>query len=746
MPSALIYTGILFLCLAAMGTRLLRNRPLYSPVRQLLSLRRFLQQVLRLLHTTAQQTDDAPLQTLRTELMYLRQHIGSLASLPCGESGWPRILLMARELPADGSLSPEIMRFALENANHDLDSTEIAAFPFAAAFSQAEKLSAELRACRTGKLDPGILREHLWQHADIFNALRHMDWLESGEQADPLHALLMHDPSETYARMDAASRLSLRLEATRFARRMHQPAEIAVHQALSLCTAAGHQELQSYVGYWLQDPSGMLQLRRSLGVRSGWLYTHLAPRKELCRYMLRWLLGGIAGFSFLQTGHPVFMLPFFAVCAGTLAQQILHQLPDRPLSTLMSPKDDTPFRTLVVLPVLLQDPFDAFKQVERLCQVSRVCGHNDVDFLLLADVPDHITAVSATDSMTAAAALEALSAKNDGRFLFLQRGRSWNDEAHIYHCRGESCGALQELCRLIVRGESLDPIACCNIDLAAFERRYAYVFSIPENRMIREDTLEKLLGAATHPMNARYPVHNGWRGYGVLSPANCDPADGCWLLRPDAFLEATEDYIDPSGDAKLLCSELAGHADVCGALAADLNTHPSWDVLMRRSGDAWRLLPWQFPWVRTPAGIIKNPLGFFARFRLRDRMREAALPASQIILLIWALLTRSWPLLVLALLAPNLPPIAGRTKAWFIDLLSLPTQAAVSTAGMLSPWIRRLARLPAEGVLELWAQWIAASVFAGLAIALPGMRIPALLLSAGFAALPLLRHKVRQSF
>lgn len=743
MASALICGGILLLTLAGMGTQRKRLWRGCSAIRQLLYLDRIMQRILRQLRALPLPQADAPLQSVRQEVTHLQQHRQILAALPGGEDCLPRMLSLARTLAIDDSPAPDTMLSALLSSEIPCTPAEIAAFPLAVAVAFTEMLHQALHAYHVGNLDGAELNELLWQHTERFSTLRLMPWLEQGEQADLLHALLLTDPSATYPRMTAASRLALRLDAERFARHAHRPASDVVRQALALCHAAGPQALETYVGYWLQDAQGMAQLHRSLGGRAGWLYARVAARRTLCRYILRSVAGVIAGFAFLQEGHPVFMLPFFSICAGSVVRGVLRLRPEVPLPTMSPDSSDTSFRTLVILPAQLEDQYDAARQVERFRQVSRIGGDAEADFLLLGDLHAHITAIGGQDDMVAAGALNALSTLNDSRFLYLQRGRVWNDAAHIYSCRGGICGALQEVCRLIVRGETVDAITCSTIDLADFERRYAYLLVLPGNIMPGPDMLEKMLGAASHPMNIRYPSHRGWRGYAVLSPENCDADAGCWLLRPDAFLEATEDYLSASADEELLCSELAGHASVRDALAEDMRPSATWEAMLHRSADAWRLLRWQFPWVRTPVGMIRNPLDFFARFHLRDRLREAALPVARIVLLLWALLTRSWPLLTLALLSPMRSPLAGDMREWLSRLLALPTQSAISTAGMLSPWFPRLAKLPAGFVLELWAQWIAASVLIGLAIALPGMRIPALLLAAGFAALPLIPRRRR---
>lgn len=741
MQSSLICTGILLLTLAGMGAQLRRYQHRGSSVRRLLYLDRFLRRVQKQLNMPSLQRENALLQSLRHEIAHLQQNTATLAALPGGHGCLPRILPLARVLLEDGLPAPEAMAAALAECPFQCTAAEIAALPLAMAYALGEQLHVELSFLQQEGQDAAVFSDTLWQQAEYFSTLRQLHWLDHGEQADQCHPLLLEEPSGTYRRMTPASRLALRLDAERYARYVHLSAEDVLTQVLSLCHAAGKQAQEAYAGYWLQTAAGMIQLHRSLGTRAGFLYVRLAPQKTLCRYILRCILGGIAGFAFLQAGHPVFMLPFFAICISAVIRRLIALMPEQPLPAVMPEQGDASSRTLVVLTALLKDPQDAAAHTARLQRISRILYQDNADFLLLSDLSAHMTAISGQDGFIAQSALTGVASMGDHRMMYLQRGRFWNDTDHIYQCRGGTCGALQEVCRLIVRGESLDPITCASFDPVWLERQYAYVLALPEDTLPTADMLERMLGTLMHPLTARYPVQNGWRGYSLLTPADKDADDGCWLLRPDAFLEATEGFTKEQVEEQLLCCELAGHAAVHGAHTEESVTDTSWETSPQRASIAWRLLPWQLPWVRTSAGLVRNPLGFFPRFHLRDRLRMVALPVAQSILLLWVILTGRWTLLALALLAPDAPFYWGKNQVWPAHLLSLPTRAGISVLGLILPWVSRRRALPPGYILALWAQWIASAVFIGLTIALPGMRMPSLLLAVGFAAVPLLRRK-----
>lgn len=742
MQSALICSGILLLALAGIGTILRRRHVCSSPIRQWLYCGASLRRLRRLLRMHSLQHDGLT-QILQQEILYLQQHLPQLAVLPQGKEGLPRLLSLASTLTLTPFPSAESITDALKAAPFQCTSAEIAAFPLALAYVQAERLSSALFSCLRDGIHTEQVGETLLEHATFFSTVRQLHWLEYGEQADPCHHQLLKDPSGTYPRMTPESRLALRLDAESFARHTHTAVTDVLLHLHRLCLAAGNQALEAYAGYWLQTAPGMAQLHQSLGIRAGYFYVRLAPKKALCRYILRYIAGGIAGFAFLQAGHPVFMLPFFLLCAGAVVRRLIDFLPEQPLPAVIPELQQTAFRILVVLPSVLTNAQEAAQKVSRLHRVSQILWHDHADFLLLADLPAHITAVSGQDMLIAQSALEAMSVLGPSQLIYLQRGRAWSDTDHIYQSRGGYCGALQELCRLIVHGENLDPISCASIDIASFERQYAYLLVLPEDTLPTPGMLENMLGTMMHPINARYPIQNGWRGYSLLTPENRRNADGCWLLRPDAFLEATEGFTGEHANERLLCSELAGCAPVPNARAEGASTAPSWEAMLQHAATDWRLLPWQLPWAHSSAGLVRNPMNYFPRFHLRDRLRDTALPIAQLVMLLWAVLSDRWLLLALVLLSsisswqPNEGPKA------YMHFLSLPTRAGIGIVSAMIPWGFRKRRLPPGYLLELWAQWITAAVMIALTFALPSMRIPALLLGTGFAAFPFLHRKRR---
>ncbi len=581
-----------------------------------------------------------------------------------------------------------------------------------------------------------------------FDSLERLSWTEHCEQADPLHPLLLKDPSDIYPAMDAASRLQLRCQTEHFSRHTHIATDEIVRHALLLCEDAEPRALERYVGYWLQDAEGCRTLHRSLPTKKGRMYARFAMRRGTVRYLLLWVFGVFAGFCFLHSGQPVFMLPFFALVTGDVIRLAVNHLNNPSLPRLSPESIPAHVRTLVVLPALLHDHHEAIRMVRKLSIASHAFPQENVEYLLLGDFPPTMTAVSSLDAGVIHAAASSVAALADKLPLhYLQRGRTWDGERHTYCAHGGRSGAVTELCRLIAQGECADVIAYSTLEPASLERRFDYVFVLSDHQPFVPGMLPTLLQTMTHPLCSRYPTGQGWRGYAVFSTGESPVYQGVGLLQPDAYLEATDGLVNPAMDADALFGELAGHTGIPCGLPPSKDSAPSWDSLLLEAHQAWQMLPWQLPWVKTPSGVINNPLPQPGRFRLREELRRTLLPLGQFVLLLWAVLTQNWLLLLFALAAPELRHFVPR-RTWLLQavcrLSLLPSRMLLPLLPLWDLLRRKRSTSPMTPAVEIWAQGMSATLFAALGILLPAFAVPALLLSAGFACFPL-AHRVLEA-
>lgn len=608
--------------------------------------------------------------------------------------------------------------------------------PVAGAHLAAHELSPDALAAAAAKRAQRY-EEELRRAQDTFSALERLNWPDICSRADDAHTLLLADPGGIYPRMDNASQLQLRLDISAFSRHTGVTPTQLIRNAYILCGLAG-SSLESCVCYYFQTPQGMLALHRSLHTRRGGLYARLALRPEALYYALRWGVSLLAGFGFLQSGQPVFILPFFAILTGGFlgkpARMHHHNLPGMSLS----PQDDG-LRTLVVLHAEMAEPEDALHAVQRLQTILRAFQGEAADFLLLGDHTPCITAVSGFDLPIMQTAASAVAALEDSRVMYLHRGRAWDDAAHCYRARAGLRGALTEVCRLISTGESRDALAHTSVLPSSLERRYAYLLCLGRDAQPAPGLLTRFLSVMTHPLCQPYPTQKGLHGHALLLPEGWEAFDGTGFLRPDAFLEAVDGLLHDHRPADGLCGELAGQLVVRGAQAfRTAHPHP-WEAAYHRALAAWRFLPWQLPVVSTPQGWVDNPLGFLQRFHLREQLRQTLLPLSQLVLLLWGILTENPPLMLLSLLPeigrplPALPAL----RALLSRLSLLPTRAAIGITALVQLLRRRAGRPPGWPALEAWTQGLTATLMAALAFLLPTFSVHALILAVLFALFPL---------
>lgn len=585
------------------------------------------------------------------------------------------------------------------------------------------------------------LAEEIRRARSCFTSLERINWQTYCSKADDLHPLLMHEPSGIYARMTADSQLQLRLQIGRLSRRVRLSMAEVIRQALILCDEAEERSLENYIGYWFQNADGLIALQRALPTRRGWLYAHLMHRRDKLSYAALWGFGIATGFLFLHGRQPVFMLPFFALTVGCVSRYLLDQPtpPKLPAIDLSSAAPDA--RTLVILYAVLHDPHEAIQAVRRLKTVRHTFPKENVDFLLLGDFTPSITGTSSGDLPIVQAVSSALASMGtNDQTMYLQRARAWDGSAHCYGPRAGLRGAVSGIFRLIAQGECEDTFAYATVEAASFERKYAYVLSLPADYQPAHGMLEHLLQTMAHPLCQRYPTHKGVRGYSLLLPEGASTFDGVGLLRPDSFLEATDGLLPDQLGYNALCGELAGQAQVHGACVHAPREADSWDQQYIKAVSAWKLSPWQLPWVQTPSGLVNNPLKASARFHLREQLRRTLVPLGQFSLLLWAILTENWLLLFLALLAPETDTPFRRPEDYlhFLCRISLlPMRTGVNLTALIQLLRRKSSKVPDWMPLEVWVQGLSATVMAALGFVLPGFAVPIFALSLLFACFSL---------
>lgn len=599
-----------------------------------------------------------------------------------------------------------------------------------------------------------------------FDALRLMNWPAAAEEDSPLHRLLLDDPAGMYPHMTLASRARLRLRAEQLARILRTSPQRLIAATLALCNEADPQSLERHAGYYLLDPTGTDALRRTLGGRHGRLRSFMQQHGTLPERLLFWGVSVAVAFPFLHTFHPLWLLPAFLIVAGSSARGLVARIKPAYAPPAMEISAITPeLRTLVVLPATLSDPSDALRALKHLRTARHAFPADGIDCLLMADHAPCMTQRSSADAAIMSAASAGTAALCDdaaaGRFMYLQRARVFSPDMHAYAARGGSAGAEEAVCRLIAQGECEDLFDCASFSPSELHRRYAFVLLLDGRSLPAPGMLEALLAAAAHPLNTRWP--EGARGFSCFRPVTRPPLPddaGIRLIRPDAYLESLDGRLRPGepDGGRFLTGLLCGSCIVPDASSISDEQSalsPPPDQAYARTHACWQLLRWLAPWVSSPDGLLRNPLSPEARFHLRERLREHLVPLYQCLLLIYSLLSRDLPLMLIALLAPELGRLLSGRRVILLPALSrsvlLPLHAGTAALGIVQalPALVGRRRPPLAPAVswpsaEMWLQGCAALLCFVLGVVRPPLWLPALIPAGLFAAFPLIHaHEAR---
>lgn len=657
-----------------------------------------------------------------------------------------------------------------------------------------------------------------WMGA-LIASLRALDkviWPEFLESCDPLHRCLLEDPAGVYPAMDFESRRMYVQQTARLARQMRMPQARVALGALHLAQEAERDGIQDHVGYYLLETPGIRALYGSLRLRRGGmfplrLFFH-AHGAGLYRLLLG--LGVVAGTGLmLLLRMPAPLWPLWALVFSqpwrTLIQRMLHRLyPPQMLPRLHLPRLTPQQRTLVVLPTLLTRPEEAIRMIGRLSELCHADPDPCIEYMLLGDFGDSLTAEEVADDLiirAGASALAALQAEDPQHtYLYFQRRRVYDRGERAWIGRERKRGNLESLNRLIVDGSCDDLYDFVSLPPDQLHRRYAFVLTLDQDTELPPDETHTLVGALSHPLTARRRMADGWRGVSLLQPLmETDPAEvrtplarllggaggvdpyqtgscpfyqrlcgrgsfqGKGIYDPEGLLEATRNWLLPDTvlSHDLLEGELAGCAAASTLRLYD--GHPAtWSGWLKRAhrwarGD-WQLLPWLLPVVYTPQGLRRNPLDGFSRHKLWDNLRRSLLPLGQAGMLTYSMLAARpglFALLVLLTLAPGLHP-ASWGGAW-IRLCTLPSRLTLQLDAMGRALWRMLVshekRLnwvpsaqaeltPQSGLFTSpWPQWLGALLLLGACLLAQPLQLLPLPLGICFALFPLTLPRLEAS-
>jgi cyclic beta-1,2-glucan synthetase len=377
-------------------------------------------------------------------------------------------------------------------------------------------------------------------------------------------------------------------------------------------------------------------------------------------------------------------------------------------------------RTVVVVPTLLTTIQAIDEQIERMEVHHLASPEGDLHFALLSDWLDAATEHVEGDEALLEAAVAGIARLNlrygpapgGDRFLLLHRKRVWNAGEARWIGWERKRGKLHEFNRL-ARGATDTSFLGHGEQPPTVPAEIRYVVTLDADTRLPRDTVRRLIGKMTHPLNRpRLDARAGRvvAGYGVLQP-RITPSlsvgrEGSLFQRVfssmngiDPYAAAVSDvYQDLFGegsyagkgiydidafeaalagrvpDSTLLSHDLFEGTFARAGLASDIEVveeYPArYDVDALRChrwarGD-WQLLPWLFgrgPIVRTDR--VRDTMPAIGRWKMLDNLRRTlSAPACMLALLAgWTLTLGAASLwtgfILLTILLPTLIPVAG---------------------------------------------------------------------------------------
>jgi len=545
--------------------------------------------------------------------------------------------------------------------------------------------------------------------------LSEMDWADFFEEVSLVDARLRDDA--TYPAMDFATRNRYRTEIETLARGSDLT-EGAVTEACLALAAEGGEDHRRDPGHWLIG-EGRARLEAQIAFRPP---VRLALMRRAGRIGLGGYLAAIAGMalailalalSLMGTAGagPVALVLLGLVGFGVavdLATAIVNTTVTRSVSPNTLPGLDLAkgipahLRTLVAVPVLLQDVADLAAHVERLEVHHLSSTGGAVHYALLSDTIDRPTETDAGDPALVAAAMAAVQHLNrlypgegGDRFHFLHRRRRWTPAEGVWMGWERKRGKLAELNRLL-RGATDTSFAVISSPLPPDIR---HVITLDADTRLLRGTVAQMVGKMGHPLNrARFDA-TGQRvtgGYGIVqprvspslpggqegslyqrlfsSPGGIEPYaaavsdvyqdlfgegsfTGKGIYDVDAFEAALAGRVPENA---MLSHDLFEGIFARAALASDIEVVEDFparhDVDIRRQhrwarGD-WQLLPWIWGQRRGDRGGVPG----IGRWKMIDNLRRSLLAPLALLALFagWMLplpLALLWTVLVVTMLA-----------------------------------------------------------------------------------------------
>jgi cellobiose phosphorylase len=427
-----------------------------------------------------------------------------------------------------------------------------------------------------------------------------------------------------------------------------------------------------------------------------------------------WFLTGAASNVFLIK-MAVIMIAFFPaleLSVSTVNRLFAFTLPPRVLPKMMVkfdiPKGD---RSLVVVPVILNDVNDVKRHLEKLEITALANPDPGLQFVLLSDFADSNRKIMLSDSHILEAAEQAVDSLNERyssrygeKFFVLHRKREWNSSEHKWMGWERKRGKLEQFNHLLCHPDDDHPFHFMygNFQKNLKQTPVRFVITLDADTRTPPGSIKELIRVASHPLN-RAVIDQDMgivrEGYGIIQPRISIAPDSAYKTHftrffsgnvgIDIYTTAVSDvYQDLFGygvftgkgiydvcafdavlnkrfpEDRILSHDLLESTYIRTALSTDIelfDDYPSnYNSFCKRNhrwvrGD-WQIASWLFPGVPGQEGRSKNPINLLSRWKIFDNLRRSLNPLFLMVLFIsgWFWLPGSallWTLLAFGILA-----------------------------------------------------------------------------------------------
>ena len=574
-----------------------------------------------------------------------------------------------------------------------------------------------------------------------FRKSTEIEWEDFVEDCSMVDRILRLDPMEVYSLMDRKTKNQYRRTVERLSGKTeHAETEVA-ERVLKLSegnrTYSGETTdlamfdptiLKTHVGYYLIG-EGYSSLRKELGYRrtarevirnfvegKSLIYIGLISVMTFVLLSILWILTSVAANTntlFIEvTVLTVAFFPALELSISAMNRLFAFTLPPRVLPKMMVKNDiRRQNRTLVVVPVILNNKEDVKRHLEKLEITAFANPEPGLQFILLSDFADADRENEKGDGTIleeAQAILSQLNKKHSSRygdkFFVLHRKREWNDSEGKWMGWERKRGKLKLLNHLLCNVNAKNPFYHTFGDFikSISQSPVRFVLTLDADTRTPPDSIKELVKVASHPLNRAIldPDSKTIRkGYGIIQPRISIAPDSTYKtlftrffsgnVGIDPYTTAVSDvYQDLFGygvftgkgiydvcafntvmhgrfpENRILSHDLLESTYIRTALCTDIelfDDYPgNYNSYCKRNhrwvrGD-WQIASWLFPKVPGAQGKVKNPISLLSRWKIFDNLRRSMNPFFLVLLLImgWFWLPGSallWTLLAFGILA-----------------------------------------------------------------------------------------------